>query len=73
MNNEQNKFKNGGLWVALTAAILNAAGAIALIFGVQIPVEKNEQIIAAVVAVLTVLNILGVVSNPKEGTWFKDE
>jgi phi LC3 family holin len=68
-----NKWRNGGLWVALVSALLMAVQAIAALFGYVISNEQIADVMVAVNAVLFFLAVAGVISNPKSGTGFKDE
>lgn len=68
-----NKWRNGGLWVALVSALLLAVQSIAALFGYEITNELIAQIMVAVNTVLTFLAVAGVVSNPSSGSGFKDE
>lgn len=67
-----NKWRNYGLWVSLTAAVLLGVQTIGAIFGVQFAPEKYDEVTAAINAVLGVLVVLGIVSNPEAGKGFKD-
>ncbi len=69
----KNKWRNGGLWVALASALLIAAQAIGALFGFSIDGEMSAKIMTAVNAVLGVLVVLGIVSNPSNGNGFKDK
>lgn len=51
------RLKNYGLWVAVASLILM----IIQMFGVEIAPEKYDQIVNAILGVLT---LLGVISNP---------
>jgi phi LC3 family holin len=66
------KWKNYGMWVSLTAAVLLAIQAVGGIFGFTITPEQYVGVVAAVNAVLGVLVVLGIVSNPKEGNGYTD-
>ncbi|EHB50135.1 MULTISPECIES: phage holin [Paenibacillus] len=67
------KWRNYGLWVSLVSAILLAVQAFGAIFNFQIAPEKFDEIVTAVNALLGVLVVLGIVSNPKEGTGYRDK
>lgn len=68
-----NKWRNGGLWVALASALLLAAQSIGVLFGYEITNELISDIMVAVNSVLAFLAVAGVVSNPSLGSGFKDE
>lgn len=68
-----NKWKNYGMWVSLVSAILLAAQACGDIFGFQLAPEKYDQIMTAVNALLGVLVVLGIVSNPEAGKGYIDK
>lgn len=61
-----NRFKNYGLWLAVASLGLIIAQA----FGLTIAEDKYNEVVNAV---LTVLVLAGVVSNPTSGNGFKDE
>ncbi|WP_339294329.1 phage holin [Paenibacillus sp. FSL W7-1279] len=67
------KWRNYGMWVSLVSAILLAVQAFGVIFNFQIAPEKYDEIMTAVNALLGVLVVLGIVSNPKEGIGYMDE
>lgn len=67
------KWKNYGLWVSLAAAVLIAVQAVGALFGFQLTPEQNDGIMAAVNAVLVVLVVLGIVSNPEAGKGYPDK
>lgn len=69
----KSKWRNYGLWVSLVSAILLAVQAFGAIFNLQIAPEKYDEIMTAVNALLGVLVVLGIVSNPKEGAGFRDK
>ena len=59
------KWRNKGLWVAvagLGALIIQASG-------VAIDLGKYNQIVEALLGVLV---LAGILSNPTDGTWFRD-
>jgi len=60
------RFKNYGLWLAVASLGL----IIAQSFGVNIAEDKYNEVVNAV---LTVLVLAGVVSNPSSGSGFKDD
>lgn len=68
----QNKWRNYGLWVSLTAAVLLAVQTIGAIFGLELAPEKYDQVTAAVNAILGILVVLGIVSNPESGKGYID-
>lgn len=68
-----NKWKNYGVWVSLASAIILAVQAFGNILGYQIAPEKYDEIMTAVNALLGVLVVLGIVSNPEAGKGFKDK
>ncbi|MGN7169252.1 phage holin [Paenibacillus cellulositrophicus] len=67
------KWKNYGLWVSLTAAILLAVQAVGAIFNFELTSDQYDGIVAAVNAVLGVLVVLGIVSNPEAGKGYQDK
>lgn len=68
-----NKWKNYGLWVSLTAALLLVIQTVGAVFGFQLAPEKYEEITAAVNALLAVLVVLGIISNPALGKGYSDK
>jgi phi LC3 family holin len=68
-----NKWRNGGLWVALVSALLLAAQSIGVLFGYEITNEFIAKVMVAVNSVLAFLAVAGVVSNPASGRGFKDK
>lgn len=68
-----NKWRNGGLWVALASATLLAVQSIGVLVGYEITNEWVANVMVAVNAVLGVLTVAGVVSNPSKGSGFKDK
>ncbi|AIQ20716.1 hypothetical protein H70357_31655 [Paenibacillus sp. FSL H7-0357] len=68
----RSKWRNYGLWVSLTAAVLLGVQTVGVIFDVQFTPEKFEEVMAAVNAVLGVLVVLGIVSNPEAGKGYTD-
>ena len=68
-----NKWRNGGLWVAVISAVLLAGQAVGALFGYEITSELIANIMKAVNAVLFVLATAGIISNPSSGNGFKDE
>ncbi|OKP91342.1 phage holin [Paenibacillus sp. P32E] len=67
------KWRNYGLWVSLMAAVLLGVQTIGAIFGVQFAPEKFDEVTAAVNAFLSVLVVLGIVSNPEAGKGYTDK
>lgn len=67
------KWRNYGMWVSLTAAVLLGVQTIGAIFGVQFAPEKYDEATAAVNAILGILIVLGIVSNPESGTGYSDK
>lgn len=61
-----NRFKNYALWIAIASLGLIVAQA----FGLDIAEDKYNEIVNAL---LTVLVLAGVITNPSNGTGFKDE
>ncbi|MEK4060968.1 MULTISPECIES: phage holin [Paenibacillus] len=68
----RSKWRNYGLWVSLAAAVLLGVQTVGMIFDVQFTSEKFEEVMAAVNAVLGVLVVLGIVSNPEAGKGYTD-
>lgn len=60
----QSRFRNGGLWVSLVVMILLLLAHLGL--GQYIPAGVDAVATGAV----TLLAFLGVVSNPKDGSWY---
>lgn len=60
------KWKKYGTYVSLTSAALLAVQAVGAIVGFELTPEKYDQIVTAVNAVLGVLVVAGVLSNPSE-------
>lgn len=69
----KSKWRNYGMWVSLTAAVLLGVQAVGTIFGLQLAPEKYDEVTAAVNAVLGVLVVLGIVSNPVAGNGYMDK
>lgn len=67
------KWKNYGLWVSLVSALLLVVQTVGKIFGFQFTPEQYDEIVAAVNAVLGVLVVLGIVSNPEAGKGYTDK
>ncbi|GIP02118.1 hypothetical protein J28TS4_05250 [Paenibacillus lautus] len=67
------KWGNYGLWVSIVAAVLLVVSAAGKLFGFEITEELNANITGFAMAVLGLLVILGIVSNPKEGTGYTDK
>ncbi|WP_342576540.1 phage holin [Paenibacillus sp. FSL M8-0142] len=70
---ENNKWRNYGMWVSIVAAVLLIVQASGDLFGFALTEELNAKIMALAVAVLGLLVLLGIISNPKEGKGYKDE
>ncbi|MNE59098.1 Bacteriophage holin [compost metagenome] len=66
------KWGNYDLWVSLTAAVLLGVQTVGVIFGLQLAPEKYKEVTAAVNALLGVLVVLGIISNPEAGKGYKD-
>ncbi|MEK3699372.1 phage holin [Paenibacillus sp. FSL R10-2199] len=69
----KSKWRNYGLWVSLTAALLLGVQTVGVIFGVEFTSDKYDQVAVAVNAVLGVLVVLGIVSNPEAGKGYTDK
>jgi phi LC3 family holin len=67
------KWRNYGMWVSLTAAVLLGVQTVGVIFGVQFAPEKYDEATAAVNAILGILVVLGIVSNPEAGKGYTDK
>ncbi|MDN4069924.1 phage holin [Paenibacillus vini] len=67
------KWRNYGLWISLASAVILAVQAFGSIFGYQIAPEKYDEIMTAFNALLGVLVVLGIVSNPEVGKGFTDK
>ncbi len=61
------------MWVSLTAAALLGVQTVGAIFGFQLAPEKYDQVTAAVNAILGILVVLGIVSNPEAGKGYSDK
>lgn len=70
---ENSKWTNYGLWVSIIAAVLLVVSAAGKLFGFELTEELNGNITGFAMAVLGLLVILGIVSNPKEGTGYTDK
>lgn len=66
------KWRNYSMWVSLTAAVLLVVQTVGTIFGLQLAPEKYDEATAAVNAILGVLVVLGIVSNPQVGKGYTD-
>jgi uncharacterized membrane protein len=68
------RFKNYGLWMSVTSQVLLVAqlGA-ALFFDYNITEEMKAEVIGFVDAVLILLSVLGIISNPTSGKGFMDK
>ncbi|MFD1776996.1 phage holin [Paenibacillus rhizophilus] len=60
------------MWVSLTAAVLLAVQTISAIFGMELAPDKYDEVTAAVNAILGILVVLGIVSNPEAGKGYSD-
>jgi phi LC3 family holin len=69
----KSKWRNYGLWLSLTAALLLGVQTVGVIFGVEFTADKYEEVTAAVNAVLGILVVLGIVSNPEAGKGYMDK
>lgn len=67
------KWRNYGLWISLASAVILAVQAFGSILGYQIAPEKYDEIMTAFNALLGVLVVLGIVSNPEVGKGFTDK
>ncbi|OKP85835.1 phage holin [Paenibacillus sp. P32E] len=67
------KWRNYGLWVSLTVAVLLGVQTTGAIFGVQLAPEKYDEVTTAVNALLGVLVVLGILSNPEAGKGYTDK
>ncbi|KFX53895.1 holin [Clostridium botulinum] len=64
---DKSRFKNYGLWVSIAALI----PLILKCFGIEIIQREYQQIVQAI---LSILVMLGIVSNPTTDTkWFNDD
>jgi uncharacterized membrane protein len=62
--------KNYGFWMSMASAVVLCAQALAPILGFHLVDGFDLKVSTAVTAVLGVLTVLGVVSNPKEGSFY---
>ncbi|MEC0168860.1 phage holin [Paenibacillus graminis] len=67
------KWRNYGMWVSLTAAVLLGVQTVGAIFGFQLAPEKYNEVTVAVNAVLGILVVLGIVSNPEAGKGYTNK
>lgn len=67
------KWRNYGMWTSLVAAVLLILSAAGKVFGFEISEELSTNITGLAVAILGLLVILGIISNPKEGTGYTDK
>lgn len=72
-NMKNRKWGNYGLWVSIVAAMLLVLSAAGKLFGFEITEELNANITGFAMAILGLLVILGIISNPKEGTGYTDK
>ncbi|MPY20054.1 phage holin [Paenibacillus glucanolyticus] len=70
---KNNKWRNYGMWMSLVAAVLLIVSAAGKVFGFEITEELNSNITGLAMAILGLLVILGIISNPKEGTGYMDK
>lgn len=70
---KNSRWSNYGLWVALASALLLAVQAVGALVGFTLEDAKVSEIMVAVNAILGVLVAMGIVTNPSNGTGFKDE
>ncbi|MCA4755531.1 phage holin [Paenibacillus glucanolyticus] len=70
MNNS--KWRNYGMWTSLVAAALLILSAAGKVFGFEISEELSTNITGLAVAILGLLVILGIISNPKDGNGYTD-
>ncbi|MGG4090580.1 phage holin [Paenibacillus lautus] len=70
---KNSKWRNYGLWMSLVAAVLLILSAVGKVFGFEISEELSTNITGLAVAILGLLVILGIISNPKEGTGYTDK
>lgn len=59
--------------MSLVAAVLLILSAVGKVFGFEISEELSTNITGLAVAILGLLVILGIISNPKEGTGYTDK
>lgn len=67
------KWRNYGMWVSLTAAVLLGVQTVGAIFGVQFAPEKYDEATATVNAILGILVVLGIASNTETGKGYTDK
>ncbi|MFB6475790.1 phage holin [Paenibacillus glucanolyticus] len=70
---KNSKWRNYGLWVSMVAAVLLVVSASGKVFGFEITEEMSTNITGLAMAILGLLVILGIISNPKEGTGYTDK
>lgn len=61
------------MWVSMVAAVLLVVSASGKVFGFEITEEMSTNITGLAMAILGLLVILGIISNPKEGTGYTDK
>lgn len=61
------------MWMSLVASVLLVLSAAGKVFGHEISEELSANINGLAVAILGVLVILGIISNPKEGNAYTDK
>lgn len=67
------KWRNYGLWTAIVSAVLLVVQTVGSLFGVTFLPEQYDGVTAAANAVLGLLVVLGIVSNPEVGKGFADK
>lgn len=66
------KWRNYGLWTAIISAVLLVVQTVGALFGVKFLPEQYDAVTAAANAVLGLLVVVGVISNPSIGKGFSD-
>jgi phi LC3 family holin len=72
MKGLKTRMHNYGFWMSMASALVLCAQALAPLFGFHLIDGFDLKVSTAVTAVLGVLTVLGVVSNPKEGKLYAD-
>lgn len=67
------KWRNYGLWTAIVSAVLLVVQTVGSLFGATFLPEQYDGVTAAANAVLGLLVVLGIVSNPEVGKGFADK
>ncbi|MFK4167694.1 phage holin [Paenibacillus lautus] len=70
---KNSKWRNYGMWTSLVAAALLILSAAGKVFGFEISEELSTNITGLAVAILGLLVILGIISNPKDGNGYTDK